>query len=1078
MRKISVGFDLGVASVGWSVLDINTYEIIDKGVKLYTQANKAEDRRLARSLRRRYSRKNHRIERFIMLLNKYNIDYVNTTDNKLLEKRIAGINGEIDIQDLINILSFLLRFRGYYPTGEDTRENEYSNAYSELLPCEIQKIILEENGFYRGLEFPFLISEFEKEINKIFDNQIFDGSIVDENFRTEYLKIYKSKREFWEGPGGFREDQITPFGRCKTIEDVKLQLENENHNKFLFEQLIKDCSIYMGQKSVPVSNYYAQRFNFLNDMINISFKIEDVEKVQDKLYFVDDKKTLMKLKLDTINEFENEILNAKTVNLKSIFKKVLNIDIANVVGIRIEADKKPMITKFDAYKHVYYNLKIEDSSSLSFIENKDNWNTLAYIMTVYPNENCAAELEKNNIPSDVIEIVMSKTCNNKFEQRYHSYSQKALVKFIDLMESNLVNSSTIEKHYKEEINSDVLKDKVENYFNGSSYKMSTKYIDDLVASPQVKKTLRKAITTYNQIKKLYSTEKGYQIEYVVIESNKELLSAKKVTEYTNNMVGNTTKRKKAAELYPNDETKILKHLLLEETNHKCIYCGVNLTIDNVEVEHIIPLSISMDDSFANKAASCHSCNHAKGNMSPFKFKQRRGDFDKFKSEVEKLKISSEKSSNLLNISDINKYEKKFINRNLRDTSYATKEFINQFRIYNEALNFKGYENSFKLVSMPPKITGLVRKQYPKDREAKYHHAFDASIAAYYPLTKLGEISVMLNNDMDAYWRAPSFTAILSDIKSLQIKNSYFEKQLAEMDYANTKFHREIKKNFNGQLANADINKLIIDGNDNKKIEYKASIYDLEAKDLKKYFGEKSPLCMKHNDKKTFDFLVSIYNEYKDLKHQNSDNKMVEINPFMHYAMVQNDLTLVEEFKVAKHGIRPFNKANRPIIKKVNYTTNVTMPYVFDKKAINKKEGNNLMLDSLKTAYIKVYKEVKTDKFIFIPISKVCVDLKTGEINENHAYYKIIMEGLIGEKAVIEYKDNGKPMTLRTDEYVCVTKKNGEEKYALISHYDKSTKTVSLKKGHLHEKRVVIAASDQSIRKIPVYGLGAIGLNIE
>lgn len=83
---LSFGIDLGIASVGWSVFNLKENRILDKGVYLFSEAEKAEDRRGYRSVRRRKKRKLHRIERINILFNSKGISENNTYDSQLLEK--------------------------------------------------------------------------------------------------------------------------------------------------------------------------------------------------------------------------------------------------------------------------------------------------------------------------------------------------------------------------------------------------------------------------------------------------------------------------------------------------------------------------------------------------------------------------------------------------------------------------------------------------------------------------------------------------------------------------------------------------------------------------------------------------------------------------------------------------------------------------------------------------------------------------------------------------------------------------------------------------------------------------------
>ena len=69
-----IGLDIGIASVGWAVLENNSHDepfrIIDMGVRIFdtaeqpkTGASLAAPRREARSARRRLRRRGHRLER-------------------------------------------------------------------------------------------------------------------------------------------------------------------------------------------------------------------------------------------------------------------------------------------------------------------------------------------------------------------------------------------------------------------------------------------------------------------------------------------------------------------------------------------------------------------------------------------------------------------------------------------------------------------------------------------------------------------------------------------------------------------------------------------------------------------------------------------------------------------------------------------------------------------------------------------------------------------------------------------------------------------------------------------------------
>ena len=73
----------------------------------------------------------------------------------------------------------------------------------------------------------------------------------------------------------------------------------------------------------------------------------------------------------------------------------------------------------------------------------------------------------------------------------------------------------------------------------------------------------------------------------------------------------------------------LKHKLWLECGRRCPYTGsvINLSTcfsSDIEIEHIIPLSRSLDDSFNNKTLTYRFTNAEKGSMTPIEYLFKKG----------------------------------------------------------------------------------------------------------------------------------------------------------------------------------------------------------------------------------------------------------------------------------------------------------------------------------------------------------------------------------------------------------------------------------------------------------------------
>jgi CRISPR-associated endonuclease Csn1 len=121
----------------------------------------------------------------------------------------------------------------------------------------------------------------------------------------------------------------------------------------------------------------------------------------------------------------------------------------------------------------------------------------------------------------------------------------------------------------------------------------------------------------------------------------------------------------------------LKHRLWLECGRMCPYTGriINLTdcfSSEVEIEHIIPLSRGLDDSFNNKTLTYCETNALKGSMTPIEFLQKSGEnaLKEFKRRMNsKYHGFSDSKKNLFLATSI---PKEFSNNQLSNTSYIAK----------------------------------------------------------------------------------------------------------------------------------------------------------------------------------------------------------------------------------------------------------------------------------------------------------------------------------------------------------------------------------------------------------------------
>lgn len=126
MGKI-LGLDIGISSVGWGIIEENTGEIIDAGVRLFEEAerNANEERRSFRGTRRLIRRRGHRLERAIQLFNKYELPVTGIGKFDPYITRYNAIYADVSKEELVAALYHLVKMRGTtLDSPEDDKDND------------------------------------------------------------------------------------------------------------------------------------------------------------------------------------------------------------------------------------------------------------------------------------------------------------------------------------------------------------------------------------------------------------------------------------------------------------------------------------------------------------------------------------------------------------------------------------------------------------------------------------------------------------------------------------------------------------------------------------------------------------------------------------------------------------------------------------------------------------------------------------------------------------------------------------------------------------------------------------------
>ena len=978
MSDLVLGLDIGIGSVGVGILNKVTGEIIHKNSRIFpaAQAENNVVRRTNRQGRRLTRRKKHRRVRLNRLFEESGLitDFTKISINlNPYQLRVKGLTDELSNEELFIALKNMVKHRGisYLDDASDDGNSsvgdyaqivkENSKQLETKTPGQIQleryqtygqlrgDFTVEKDGKKHRLINVFPTSAYRSEALRILQTQQeFNPQITDE-FVNRYLEILTGKRKYYHGPGN--EKSRTDYGRYRTNGET---LDN------IFGILIGKCTFYPEEFRAAKASYTAQEFNLLNDLNNLTVPTET-----------------KKLSKEQKNQIINYVKNEKAMGPAKLFKyiaKLLSCDVADIKGYRIDKSGKAEIHTFEAYR----KMKTLETLDIEQMD-RETLDKLAYVLTLNTEREGIQEALEHEFADgsfsqkQVDELVQFRKANSSiFGKGWHNFSVKLMMELIpELYETSEEQMTILTRLGKQKTTS-------------SSNK--TKYIDEKllteeIYNPVVAKSIRQAIKIVNAAIKEYGDFDNIVIE-MARETNEddEKKAIQKIQKANKDekdaaMLKAANQYNGKAELphsvFHGHKQLATKIRLWHQQGERCLYTGKTISIHDLinnpnqfEVDHILPLSITFDDSLANKVLVYATANQEKGQRTPYQALDSMDDawsFRELKAFVRESKtLSNKKKEYLLTEEDISKFDvrKKFIERNLVDTRYASRVVLNALQEH-----FRAHKIDTKVSVVRGQFTSQLRRHWgiEKTRDTYHHHAVDALIIAAssqlnlwkkqkntlvsYSEDQLLDIETgeLISDDeyKESVFKAP-YQHFVDTLKSKEFEDSIL-------------FSYQVDSKFNRKISDATIyaTRQAKVGKDKADETYVlGKIKDIYTQDgydafMKIYKKDKSKFLMYRHDPQTFEKVIEPILENYPNKQMNEKGKEVPCNPFLKYK--------------EEHGyIRKYSKkGNGPEIKSLKYYDSKLGNHI----DITPKDSNNkVVLQSLKPWRTDVYFNKNTGKY--------------------------------------------------------------------------------------------------------------------
>lgn len=772
MHQYAIGLDIGIASVGWAALALDSEEnpcgILDFGSRIFTTAEQpktgaslAAPRREARSARRRLRRRRHRKERIKWLI--VNQGLLDTTALEMLYDgqlediyalRVRALDERVTREELARIMLHLAQRRGF----RSNRKGEVEGDDGKLLEAVNENKRRMEKGGYRTVGEMFLKDpEFqehkrnkggnyistvmrtmtEDEVHMIFAAQRKLGAdYATVELESSYMEILLSQRSFDEGPGG-----NSPYGGNQ------------------IERMIGKCGFEPDEPRAPKASYSFEYFTLLEKLNHIRL----IDGGENAAFSDAQRNALVALahKTDTLTyaKIRKELALSDSVRFN-----MLRYTSDKTVEEIEKKEKIPCMKAYHAMRRAVDGVGKGRFALLTVAQR----NEIGRILSTYKT---SAKIEPALAAVGIEPCDIAALESLSFSKFGH-LSVKACDKIIPFLEKGMNYSDACTAAGYD--------------FRGHSKDGRQMYLPPLdddcheVTSPVVRRAISQTIKVVNAIIRRYGQSPVYINIELARDMSKDFAERNKIKKQQdenkskNEKLFNQISEYKAGAPSGLD---LVKLKLYNEQGGVCAYSQRTLTFERLfepnyaEVDHIVPYSISFDDRYVNKVLVLTEENRNKGNRLPLEYLkgERRDNFIVW---VNASVRDYQKRKLLLKEVLTAEERQGWKERNLQDTKFMSSFLLNYI---NDNLDFApSIRRKKRVTAVNGAVTDYMRKRWDisKVREdGDRHHAVDAVVIACVTDGLIQKVSRYVNWHESHYMPTES-GSLLVDPNTGEIKQEF------------------------------------------------------------------------------------------------------------------------------------------------------------------------------------------------------------------------------------------------------------------------------------------------------------------
>lgn len=653
MSKMSyrLALDLGSTSLGWAMVrlkDEQPMAVIKAGVRIFSDGRNPKDgsslavtRRLARAMRRRRDRLLKRKQRMMALLIKHGFFPADEAERKALEVlnpyelRAKGLDQALRFAEFARALFHINQRRGFKSNRKTDKKADDSGALKTAISVLRQQLDLHgADGKARtvgellwrrmqasaGVRARYREQRVEKDDGKSRIDKSYDLYIDRAMVEAEFDALWAKQAEL--NPQQFNETARAALKDCLL------------HQRPLKPVKPGRCTLLPDQERAPLALPSQQRFRIYQEVNNLRVLAEGLQDAP-----------LTRAQRDAVVEALERNGKRSFTQIRTLLKlpgtTQFNLEDAKRQELKGNATST-LLGKKDFFGAVWFNFSPEQQDAI--------------VIRLLMEESEAALISWLQDEFGVDEAHAETIANASLAEGYGSLSAQALARILPALRAEVITYDKAvqavgfehHSHISHAATTGEILPALPYYgeylqrhvgFGSGNPQDPPEKRYGKIANPTVHIGLNQVRTVVNALIKRY----GHPSE-VIVEVARELKQnqdqrKEQQQQQAQNQKRNERLRADAAALLGIAaervrQADIQKLLLWEELSRdpaerRCPYSGVQISAamvltDEVEIEHILPFSQTLDDSLNNKTVAMRRANRVKGNRTPF---DARADFE-------------------------------------------------------------------------------------------------------------------------------------------------------------------------------------------------------------------------------------------------------------------------------------------------------------------------------------------------------------------------------------------------------------------------------------------------------------------